>query len=74
MEAMTNKSMQPRCKGCGRTPEQIDEYVYRAVTEKKYFKGANDVVRQDDGTYNPETGQFYCTDCYIKAGMPLGTA
>ena len=29
-----------------------------------------DVYASDDGTYNPETNQFMCDECYIAAGMP----
>jgi hypothetical protein len=28
------------------------------------------VVREQEGTFNPRNGHFLCTDCYIKAGMP----
>lgn len=59
------------CKECGRHPEEIPEYVFEAeregITPEEY-------VRREEGTYNSETGYFYCTDCYITLGMPLGKA
>lgn len=64
----------PRCKICGKRPAELEEYAERARTESKYFKDADDVVRKDEGTYNRETGAFYCTDCYVDIGMPVGTA
>jgi hypothetical protein len=27
---------------------------------------------RSDGTYNPANGHFWCDDCYIALGMPLG--
>jgi hypothetical protein len=74
MAKFEKNQIQPRCRLCRKAPGEIDEYVFRAKDESNYFKDADDVVRQDEGTYNPETGQFYCTDCYVKAGMPRGTA
>jgi hypothetical protein len=59
-----------KCKICGKQPHELEEYVEMAEVEgctpEEYAK--------TDGTYNPETDLFYCTDCYIKVGMPLGTA
>lgn len=59
------------CKRCGRWPHEIDEYVdfsrEEGITPAEY-------VKQEEGTYNKETGEFYCTDCYIRLGMPLGKA
>ena len=61
-----------KCKGCGRTPSQISEYVNMAREEG--YSGADDFVMENEGTYNERTGLFWCTDCYIKAGQPIGTA
>lgn len=59
------------CKRCGKKPDEIQEYVDAAkednMTPESY-------VRSCEGTYNPKTGLFYCTSCYIKVGMPLGKA
>jgi hypothetical protein len=62
------------CFECGRTPEQIEEYV----DEAKYLNGIEGVetwtaakfVMAEEGTLNQENGHFACTDCYIKIGMP----
>lgn len=68
--------MKVQCKCCNRTPDQISEYVSAAeecestpekVTPEEY-------VIQEEGTYNPQTGKFYCTECYIKLGCPSGKA
>lgn len=59
------------CAGCGKTPSEIEEYITYAkvegITPEEY------VVRKE-GTYNPTNGRFWCTDCYIRVGMPLGKA
>ena len=61
-----------KCKGCGKKPEEIPEYVELA---KDYdYPSAMIAVIEEEGTYNPRTKAFYCTPCYIKAGMPLGKA
>lgn len=59
------------CKGCGKRPSEIAEYVNLG---ELYCCSPADAVIDNEGTYNPKTGQFYCTSCYIKAGMPLGKA
>lgn len=63
--------MELQCKRCGRKPSEIDEYIYCAeennITPDEY-------VIKEEGTYNCVTGKFYCTSCYIEAGMPLGKA
>lgn len=60
------------CKGCKRKPSEIMEYklLYRQCG----CKTPEEVVMKEEGTYNKETGLFWCTSCYIKAGMPLGKA
>ena len=65
-----------KCKICKRSPSEIAEYVEMAE-DKEGFPNANtpeEIVRTEEGTFNPYTKMFYCTDCYFKAGMPLGTA
>ena len=60
-----------RCKRCNRKPDEIQEYIDEAyvnnTTPMQY-------VHSEEGTYNFRTGKFYCTNCYIALGMPLGTA
>ncbi|MDD9148130.1 hypothetical protein OYT88_06160 [Sporolactobacillus sp. CQH2019] len=62
-----------RCAGCGERPEQIPEYRDRAREEPESFNSAQEVVLLDEGTFDPNTRLFLCTDCYIKAGMPLNS-
>lgn len=61
-----------RCKLCKRTPEEIHEYRMQAEVEG--YSDPTSYVIDNEGTYNKNTGMFYCTACYIKAGMPNGTA
>lgn len=60
-----------KCKICKRRPNEIDEYLKLAnmycITPEKF-------IIDEEGTYNPKTKLFYCTDCYIKIGMPSGKA
>lgn len=60
-----------QCKKCGKKPSEIDEYVYEAKNERI---SPEQYVKENEGTYNPENNMFYCTECYIQLGMPLGTA
>lgn len=60
-----------KCKGCNRTPDEIPEYIELA---KELNLTPNLAVITEEGTYNHGTGRFYCTNCYITAGMPLGKA
>lgn len=62
---------EPMCKECGRKASELLEYI----TEGRINNMTpEEFVRQEEGTYNPVTGYFYCTKCYIRVGMPLGTA
>lgn len=63
--------MEVKCKVCKRHPEEIAEYVSMAKLENTT---PEEYVIQEEGTYNHETGEFFCTDCYIKLGCPNGTA
>lgn len=57
---------QIKCKVCKKAPEQIGEYQSYAkmegVTPTEWVK-ENERLTPD--------GNFYCTSCYIKAGMPI---
>jgi hypothetical protein len=57
----------PICAGCGREPNQIAEYRDAADDEGI---SANEYVRREEGTYNPDNAHFLCTECYIAAGCP----
>lgn len=56
-----------RCIGCNKTPSEIAEYVGAAHDESMTPEA---YVREEEGTYNPATGRFACTDCYCNMGMP----
>ena len=60
-----------RCRRCKREPAAIQEYVAYAAesgcTPEEY-------VEREEGTFNRLSGEFWCTECYIARGMPLGTA
>jgi len=61
----------PLCKICKRTPDEIQEYI---DVGKEDNMSPDDFVISGEGTYNSDTGFFYCTECYCKIGMPLGKA
>ena len=61
-----------RCKGCGKTPDELMEY--KMLAEECGYSSATEAVIKEEGTYNPQTGAFWCTACYIKVGQPLGKA
>lgn len=56
-----------KCRGCGKAPHEIEEYVIEAkeegVTPEQW-------VKDNEGTYDLAQ-RFWCTLCYIKAGCPL---
>ena len=68
---MTDPTKEPRCIKCGRSPVEIPEYRDVAADDGVH---PNDYVRSEEGTYNPASGHFFCTECYIEVGMPLGVA
>lgn len=70
-ESETNPIPSPRirCAGCGEIPEKIPEY--KNLARINQIPPA-EVVKRYEGTYNPKTHRFLCSECYIKAGMPLG--
>lgn len=53
------------CVGCHKHPSQIEEYRFYGVSPARY-------VWDEEGTLNRRNGNFRCTECYIKAGMPEG--
>jgi CYTH domain-containing protein len=61
-----------KCKCCNKKPDEISEYT--DMVKAGDYKTAEEAVKCEEGTYNPKTGAFYCTSCYIKVGMPLGKA
>jgi hypothetical protein len=62
---------EPYCFRCGKPASSFSEYrdmVHEAFPEVS----AADYVRDEEGTYNPETNRFACDECYIAIGMPVG--
>jgi len=55
---------------CGRAPSDIPDVVDGAEDEGV----SPDVFAQQDGTFNPQTGEFACLACYIDLGMPTTAA
>lgn len=58
------------CIGCNKTPENISEYETYAKMEKitpSQFVRENEPI----GCWGKGANTFYCTSCYIRAGMPL---
>jgi hypothetical protein len=67
-----------RCGGCRRRPFQIAEYVELAEAElgsdpSPSADEIDSLVKLDEGTFNPETNRFLCTEDYIRAGMPTNS-
>ncbi len=60
-----------KCKICKKEPKDIEEYVKRANLEGI---SPEEFVREEEGTFNDTSELFYCTKCYVKIGMPKGTA
>lgn len=57
------------CIGCRRRADEIPEYIAEA---RMYGASPDTFVRLNEGTYNKQNGHFLCTDCYLKAGSPVG--
>lgn len=60
-----------KCLECGKTPSEINEYIEAAEAD---YTTPEEYVRSEEGTFNPDTNKFWCTECYIAIGMPLGIA
>lgn len=59
---------EPYCFRCGKPASSFPEYIQAPA----YPESAAFYVRQEEGTYNPETNRFACDGCYIAIGMPVG--
>lgn len=57
----------PKCFCCLKFADELDEYIYGASTEEISIL---DYVREEEGTYNPKTNTFCCTNCYFEIGAP----
>ncbi len=60
------------CVGCQRYPDEIQEYV--DLAREFEYSSAKEAVRNEEGTLNDSNGHFWCTECYIRVGMPAGSA
>jgi hypothetical protein len=57
---------EPYCFRCGKPASSFSEYAPNDTAMRA------EMVRQDEGTYNPATNRFACDECYIAIGMPVG--
>jgi len=67
----------PRCRRCGKRPIELDG-EYEAIDGHEpgslSAEEVDEIVRSEEGTYNEDTGGFWCTGCYIEIGTPRGIA
>lgn len=61
---------EPICFRCKKLPSQIHEYAKGVFWGGESYKSPADYVIREEGTYNPNTHTFACSDCYIAIGMP----
>jgi hypothetical protein len=61
---------------CGRRAADMDDYdgcIEREDPSKPATPQQRvDYVLNEEGTYDPASGQFLCDSCYIKVGQPSG--
>lgn len=62
------------CIICKKMPNEIAEYVRAAKEWWLQPMTPEQYVIEEEGTYNPANGHFYCTGCYVAVGMPKGVA
>lgn len=61
-----------QCIGCKKKPHEIKEYQTGAkmdgITPEQFVRTYENI-----GVWGPKHGPeaFYCTECYIAAGMPI---
>jgi hypothetical protein len=60
-----------RCVGCGKRPDEIDEYLKGNQSDDQQVE-PDDYVWSNEGTLDRVTGHFACTACYIRMGCPSG--
>lgn len=56
-----------RCAKCNREPKDIPEY---RDDYKEYGASSPDAMAREDGTFNPDSNSFVCTECYVGIGCP----
>jgi hypothetical protein len=57
--------MNTECVGCGKPPDEIDEFMGWAQVDGTTPKKA---MINYESTYNPDNGLFCCNWCYIAMG------
>jgi hypothetical protein len=65
-----SKKDSPYCFRCLSVPDDLKEYQPGEFWAEGEYESPDDYVRQCEGTYNPVTNRFACTECYIEIGMP----
>lgn len=54
--------------------EVLDRRRFRLVEDepilRKVERLADEWIRRNEGTFNPETNRFLCSEDYVRAGMP----
>lgn len=63
---------EPYCFRCGRPASSFTEYGDFTGTPGMIAGDRARYVREQEGTYNPDTNRFACDACYIAIGMPSG--
>lgn len=65
---------EPYCCRCGKPASSFEAYDAHIEPEGVDYpnapKSRADAVREEEGTYNPDTNRFACDACYIAIGMP----
>lgn len=62
---------EPYCFRCGKPASSFSDYdMYVSEGEDGGPATRADAVRNEEGTYNPDTNRFACDACYIAIGMP----
>lgn len=69
---MPGRKMTPKiplliCVGCGKAPDQLDEYIEAG---RESNMSPEQYCWEEECTLNIENGHFMCTTCYVAAGCP----
>jgi hypothetical protein len=65
-QSRADSTLEPYCFNCLKPASEILDIVQWAEIEEM----TPAEYAREDGTYNPSTNRFACTDCYIAIGMP----
>lgn len=63
---------EPYCFRCGKPASSFSEYGDFIGTKGSIAGDRAAYVRNEEGTYNPDTNRFACDECYIAIGTPSG--